>query len=131
MNPISVNELISIYCGRTGKDPKKVKKVLESYWKTIKKDITSLQYYSYTIEGIGTWEVRQNRIESKIKILEVILDVTPPTSFKNMEVYYYNDQLKAKLYNLLDIIKQESERKKSIKQAKWKKDLDPGESLKE
>jgi len=120
--------MIALYCDKSGKDPKLVKKIIDAYFKNIKKDITSLDNYRYRIEGLGTFEIRKDRVEKKLHSLNNLLDVTPPTSYKNMEIYYKNLKLKEKLLKLLDQIEEENQRKIETRNKKWGKESKSGES---
>lgn len=68
-------------------DPKYVNAIVTTYFKEVKRAMTSLEYLRIKIPNLGRFLIRFYRLDYKIIETKRIMDLLPPTSFRNIERY--------------------------------------------
>lgn len=91
MNPLSTKKMIAEYSKLNNIDPELVEAVVHTYWKEVKKHLTSLDHTSVYVDYLGTFEVVSSKMRQRIQSLNHQLDKTAPTSFRSFATY---DRLK-------------------------------------
>jgi len=121
LNPLQPDKLIEMFCEEYNLEVSKVKPLIEEYFKQVKKEVSSLNYNRVRIDGIGTLELRQPKVQIRIKKLEKALGLIPPTSFTNYAKYAKIDELKKKLEDRDAEFNKEKKEKLEHKERRWKK----------
>lgn len=74
MNPKKLKPLIKKFCDANGVDQKTAEIIIDAYWKRVKKALTEPEHISIYVHGFGTFYMKLNRLEKRIKGTQEIIN---------------------------------------------------------
>jgi nucleoid DNA-binding protein len=114
-------DIIDELCKELSYTQEQIEAVVDFYWITIRKKITSLNYHRIYIESLGDFYVRTKPLEGHLQKQSIYVDRLDKTKFQNYPRYQEATERLSKMQNIYQTIQSEHERKKQIKNERDKK----------
>ena len=74
LNPKKLKPLIKKFCDANDVDQKTAEIIIDAYWKRVKKALTEPEHISIYVHGFGTFFIKPNRLEKRIKMYQEIIN---------------------------------------------------------
>lgn len=123
MNPKKASELIPVVAEKLGKDAKFVEDLIEFYWKSVRGAISEYKHPYLYLNGLGTFRIKPwklplviTKYENTINKYKSKITDGDKVNFMQFSILKEKEQTLAKLLEMKQIIEQEEQEKKSIKE---------------
>lgn len=74
MRPKRIKDLLPKLAKELGLSEKEVQSVLDVYWDTVRKTLSSMEHNRVFMKGLGTFYVKPWSIDKKLKINNIVID---------------------------------------------------------
>lgn len=74
MRPKRIKDLLPKLAKELGLSEKEVQSVLDVYWDTVRKTLSSMEHNRIFMKGLGTFYVKPWSIDKKLKINNIVID---------------------------------------------------------
>ena len=118
MNPKKYKEILDITNSDLNLDAKVVKKVVDYYWETVRKNLTSLDSPYILIDGFGTFNIKWNILQINLRRYTEYLANRENLIFSRYHVYKSTEEKLEKMRKVEEQMKQDYEKKKEHRKRK-------------
>lgn len=118
MNPKKYKEILDITNSDLDLDVKVVKKVVDYYWETVRKNLTSLDSPYILIDGFGTFNIKWNILQINLRRYTEYLANRENLIFSRYHVYKSTEEKLEKMRKVEEQMKQDYEKKKEHRKRK-------------
>lgn len=118
MNPKKYKEILDITNCDLNLDAKVVKKVVDYYWETVRKNLTSLDSPYILIDGFGTFNIKWNILQINLRRYTEYLANRENLIFSRYHVYKSTEEKLEKMRKVEEQMKQDYEKKKEHRKRK-------------
>lgn len=118
MNPKKYKEILDITNSDLNLDAKVVKKVVDYYWETVRKNLTSLDSPYILIDGFGTFNIKWNILQINLRRYTEYLANRENLIFSRYHVYKGTEEKLEKMRNIEEKMKVDYEKKKEHRKRK-------------
>lgn len=133
LNPKKLKPLIKKFCEERDIDQKTAELIIDAYWKRVKKALTEPEHISIYVSGFGTFYMKQNRLEKRIKAsqdiynkYQGIIDSGYRVTMQKYAIMQEKKKALEKLEKMRPLFKDKSDYKSKIKSERdeYKRDLE-------
>jgi hypothetical protein len=118
LNPKKYKEILDITNSDLNLDVKVVKKVVDYYWETVRKNLTSLDSPYILIDGFGTFNIKWNILQINLRRYTEYLANRENLIFSRYHVYKSTEEKLEKMRKVEEQMKQDYEKKKEHRKRK-------------
>jgi len=118
LNPKKYKEILDITNSDLNLDAKVVKKVVDYYWETVRKNLTSLDSPYILIDGFGTFNIKWNILQINLRRYTEYLANRENLIFSRYHVYKSTEEKLEKMRKVEEQMKQDYEKKKEHRKRK-------------
>jgi hypothetical protein len=118
LNPKKYKEILDITNSDLNLDGKVVKKVVDYYWETVRKNLTSLDSPYILIDGFGTFNIKWNILQINLRRYTEYLANRENLIFSRYHVYKSTEEKLEKMRKVEEQMKQDYEKKKEHRKRK-------------
>jgi nucleoid DNA-binding protein len=128
LNPKKANEFTKAVADELGVHEDTVKEVVNFYWGRVRNSLSELKHHSVKVLNLGTFKIRQQRIQKEIGYAKTIIETNDPQEFRQYAKHAYAIDKLTKLNTLVEMLEEEKQRRQEIKQSR---DEEPDRNMEE
>lgn len=121
MNPRKAREFYKDVAQELGLNEELVKDILEAYWSEVRKTLSEMRYHAINIHNLGTFRIKNWKLEEAIKEYERMLIYNDGGSFQKMAMKYNLEDKIQKLRKAQEFIQKDKEKRIKFNQEKYGK----------
>jgi len=115
-------DIIKTIVSKLSHDQEIIESVIDFYWSSVRKKVSSLNYHRVYLECLGDFYVRLKPLEGFMKRQLFYVNKLDQTNFQNFPRYQEAKERLEKMERVYEIIQSEMNRKNQIKNERNKKD---------